>query len=267
VFRVTLVWSDPEGVTLGDKATPLLVNNLDLLVVKHSSGDLLVGNHQHFADPLNPMAFDDVNNVEQISIQAVQAVTTYSVQVRGADVPKGPQRFALVINGNFHQQPLSACQGPLVCPNRCSGHGECATETGQCMCQPEFTGSDCSQTVESLAVTVASNTRTSTSSGTVASGTWVYYTVDTQNAISTTIVLSRSGLPVSGRGGADLFVSKDAKFPSIRDFDYRGIPSGADNLSIVLVSGSTTSYRVGVFGRYGSSNKFDLTITQVMTPA
>ena len=32
-----------------------------------------------------------------------------------------------------------------VCPNLCSGHGDCQLNTGECSCYEQFTGADCSK--------------------------------------------------------------------------------------------------------------------------
>src|SRR5690606_14566350 len=45
-------------------------------------------------------SFDTVNNVENVYVQSA-AAGTWTVQVSGANVPQGPQPFALVVDGTF----------------------------------------------------------------------------------------------------------------------------------------------------------------------
>ena len=157
-FRATLVWSDPPASLA---ASWLLVNNLDLSVYDRSSDRLYVGN-QHWTDH-EPM-FDTTNNVEQVTIPHHLLTTNglISVHVRGSSVPiDGPQKYALVVNGQFDALPLEACTASLpsppsavslspLCPNRCSGHGTCSRD-GVCQCEIGYGGPACSQTSVRLA--------------------------------------------------------------------------------------------------------------------
>ena len=47
----------------------------------------------------------------------------YTIRVRGADVPMGPQAFALVVTGRGETTPCVA--DPPECPANCSGRGVC----------------------------------------------------------------------------------------------------------------------------------------------
>lgn len=93
-LRVTIAWDDPPGTP---NVNPTLVNDLDLLVIGP-------GGTQFFPwtlDPLNPSAnavrtqrnFRDNN--EQVLIDNPVA-GAYLVEVRGFNVPQGPQPFSLV---------------------------------------------------------------------------------------------------------------------------------------------------------------------------
>jgi len=85
-FRATLVWSDYPGSLASARA---LVNDLDLEVID-PRGLCFRGNGG--SQP------DRVNTVEDVVIDAPVS-GTYRVIVRGANVPLGPQPFALVISG------------------------------------------------------------------------------------------------------------------------------------------------------------------------
>jgi hypothetical protein len=83
-LRVTLAWSDYPGSPTAAKA---LVNDLNL-VVTGPDGSRLLGNGKA----------DDLNNVEGVDIAAPQD-GAYTVEVQAANVPNGPQPYAVVISG------------------------------------------------------------------------------------------------------------------------------------------------------------------------
>jgi subtilisin family serine protease len=83
-LSLTLSWSDYPGSPTAGKA---LVNDLNL-VVTGPDGQALQGNGKT----------DDVNNVEGLDI-AAPADGTYTVEVQAANVPNGPQPYALVVSG------------------------------------------------------------------------------------------------------------------------------------------------------------------------
>jgi PGF-pre-PGF domain-containing protein len=81
-LRATLVWTDYPGSPASGKA---LVNDLDLTVT--GSGNTYYGNG----------APDSTNNVEAVEIKNIVA-GNYQFTVTGANVPQGPQPFALVLS-------------------------------------------------------------------------------------------------------------------------------------------------------------------------
>lgn len=83
-LKLVLVHTDFPG--------PRLVNNLNLLVTG-PDGKTRVGNGKGVGG-----SFDAANNVETVAIAAA-AAGNYSVQVIGANVPNGPQPYALVVVG------------------------------------------------------------------------------------------------------------------------------------------------------------------------
>ncbi len=93
-LEVTLVWSDPPALPSAAKA---LVNDLDLFVVApdgqfYRGNFLLDGSSQPGGYP------DAVNNVERVYVAEPMA-GTWRVEVRGTNIPQGPQPFALVLSG------------------------------------------------------------------------------------------------------------------------------------------------------------------------
>lgn len=93
-FRVSLVWSDREGA---EAAHGALVNDLDLEVTG-PDGTVYYGN-DIIDDGLLDGDVDHTNNVEGIDL--APAIGTYTVTVRGYNVPSGPQPFALVVSGDM----------------------------------------------------------------------------------------------------------------------------------------------------------------------
>ena len=88
-LRVTLVWSDTQGTEASHGA---LVNDLDL-ELSGPGGALHIGNAI-----ITGGTPDRNNNVEGVDL-ATPAVGSYTVTVRGFNVPSGPQPFALVVSG------------------------------------------------------------------------------------------------------------------------------------------------------------------------
>ncbi|WP_293758250.1 S8 family serine peptidase [Vallitalea sp.] len=92
-LTISLVWSDYPGSTAASKA---LVNDLDIKVTS-PSGIIYYGND--FTQPYNS-SYDRLNNVENIYINSPET-GNYSVEVKGYNVPQGPQSFALFASANF----------------------------------------------------------------------------------------------------------------------------------------------------------------------
>jgi subtilisin family serine protease len=87
-FKVTLAWTDYPANPSAEKT---LVNDLDLTVLG-PDGEVL-GNH------MIAKGADRLNNVENVAVAAPKA-GTYTVTVKGYNIPQGPQRFSLVVAGN-----------------------------------------------------------------------------------------------------------------------------------------------------------------------
>jgi hypothetical protein len=91
-LKVMLAWTDVPG-TPG--ASQILVNDLDLSVVKDGVITL-----PWVLDPENPSAnavrdYDGLNNMEQVTIDNPSA-GTYTIKVNGSTIPGDPQDFAVV---------------------------------------------------------------------------------------------------------------------------------------------------------------------------
>jgi subtilisin family serine protease len=87
-LKVTLAWTDYPASPSAEKT---LVNDLDL-VVKGPDGEIL-GNQ------MIAKGADHVNNVENVVVAAPKG-GTYTVTVKGYNIPQGPQRFSLVVSGS-----------------------------------------------------------------------------------------------------------------------------------------------------------------------
>lgn len=99
-FKATLAWSDFASTT---SAAKNLVNDLDL-VVTAPGGTQYLGNV--FAGGWSQAggAADRVNNLENVYV-ASAAGGTWTLTVRGYNVPNGPQPFALVVDAAFGAPP------------------------------------------------------------------------------------------------------------------------------------------------------------------
>jgi subtilisin family serine protease len=90
-FKVTLAWTDYPANPSADKT---LVNDLDLSV-KGPDGKEILGNAM-----LGTNGADHTNNVENVVVAAPTA-GTYTVTVKGYNIPQGPQKFSLVASGSI----------------------------------------------------------------------------------------------------------------------------------------------------------------------
>jgi subtilisin family serine protease len=95
-LKITLAWSDYPS---SDAATINLVNDLDL-EVSGPGGAFYRGNVFAGGWSAAGGSADRRNNVENVYVQSA-AAGTWTVTVRGFNVPSGPQPFALVVDGSF----------------------------------------------------------------------------------------------------------------------------------------------------------------------
>lgn len=92
-LKVTLVWSDYPST---ESASINLVNDLDLTVT--SGGTTYRGNVFSGGWSAAGGTADRRNNVENVYIQT-PAAGTYTVTISGFNIPNGPQKFALAVDG------------------------------------------------------------------------------------------------------------------------------------------------------------------------
>ena len=97
-LKISLVWSDAEGTPMS--GVPDLVNNLNLSVTAPDGATVYKGNVFSGGWTITGGSPDVVNNVENVYVQFPMS-GTWTVNVSGANVPQGPQPFALVVNAAF----------------------------------------------------------------------------------------------------------------------------------------------------------------------
>jgi hypothetical protein len=107
-LKITVVWSDYPST---DTASVNLVNDLDLVVTGPSG--TYRGNVFSNGWSATGGTADRRNNVENVYIQT-PAAGTYTVTVSGFNVPNGPQKFALAVDGG------SFGTGPTATPTNTS---------------------------------------------------------------------------------------------------------------------------------------------------
>ncbi len=103
-FKVSLVWSDYPA---SGSAAKSLVNDLDL-IVQSPTGEIYEGNNftGGWSAQGATQTADRINNVENVYVQEA-APGTWTVSVQAFNVPHGPQRYALVIDGAFEPAPTA----------------------------------------------------------------------------------------------------------------------------------------------------------------
>ncbi len=96
-LNVMVYWTESSASPMTSKA---LINNLDMQMAAPGGDVSLPWLLDPTADPVNLNApatkgFDDLNNVEQITLENPEA-GTYSIQIDGTEVPMGPQEYYIV---------------------------------------------------------------------------------------------------------------------------------------------------------------------------
>jgi hypothetical protein len=118
-LKVSLVWTDFAST---ETAAANLVNNLNLTVTG-PGGVTYRGNVFGGGWSTTGGSADNVNNVENVYVQSA-AAGTWTVQVSGANVPSGPQPFAIVVRGTGPATPPTPPTAP-------SGLSATATSSSQ----------------------------------------------------------------------------------------------------------------------------------------
>jgi hypothetical protein len=94
-LKVTVVWSDYPST---ESASINLVNDLDVVVKSPSGGTTYLGNVFSSGWSATGGSADRRNNVENVYVQSATA-GDWTIEVKGFNVPNGPQPFALVVDG------------------------------------------------------------------------------------------------------------------------------------------------------------------------
>lgn len=109
-LKVTVVWTDYPST---DAASINLVNDLDLTVTGPSGtfrGNVFSGGWS-----VTGGSADRRNNVENVYIQS-PAAGTYTVTVNGFNIPNGPQKFAVAVDGGTLGTGPTPTPGPTNTP-------------------------------------------------------------------------------------------------------------------------------------------------------
>ena len=242
-FKATLSWTDPPGPL---QSSFILLNQLDLLVSFDPDDDddarsirrVWIGN-AHDIDGGNAtetLQWDTNNNHEKVIIRHPRS-GRYTVVVRGTHIVESPQRYALIVTGQFddandtsdtaHRHTTStACPAHIRCPNACSGHGVCVTSAaaavaaginsthindGACRCDSHYAAADCSvaaQRLEPDTVVTA----------TVIPNEWAYYYFDADRSTS---LVSFKIVRTSPSGDPDFYLTSPRRpgYPTLAYYD------------------------------------------------
>jgi subtilase family protein/Big-like domain-containing protein/purple acid phosphatase-like protein len=148
-LKVTLAWDDPPGTPNVD---PALVNDLDLVVFDPGNTQRFPWTLAGLANPAAPAVQTQKNaidNLEQVYV-ANPPAGVYRVEIRGFNVPQGPQ-------------PFSLCASPLLV--NCSRAGSASLDKAKYSCSSTATMTviDCDlNTNDSVVETVQVNIRSTT---------------------------------------------------------------------------------------------------------
>ncbi len=199
-FKVTLVWSDYPST---ESASSNLVNNLNLTVTGPSG--TYRGNVFNGGWSTTGGSADSTNNVENVYVQNAQA-GTWTVTVSGANVPQGPQPYALVVDGQFGTVS-TATNTPTALPTNTATNTPLPTATGTATNTP-LPSATATNTPIPTATSTATNTplptATNTATHTPEPGTCVTYnSSDVPISLPNGISSISSNLSISGSGTID----------------------------------------------------------------
>ncbi|PWU99152.1 putative subtilisin-like serine peptidase [Trypanosoma cruzi] len=133
-IRVSLVWTDIGSAMEGSAIS--LVNNLDVLLVDSKGAVYFAGENK---------TLDTTNVMEQICLPiSWELAAGFRVFVYGGSVHEGNnQPYALVVSGpGLSYVDNASIMSGVVCPNNCSGNGNCFG--GICECHTGYRFIDCS---------------------------------------------------------------------------------------------------------------------------
>ncbi len=111
-LKVTVVWSDYPST---ESASINLVNDLDVTVRGPGGTPVYLGNVFSGGWSATGGSADRRNNVENVYVQSA-GVGTWTIEVKGFNVPNGPQSFALVVDGATTLTEVQAQNTGLLSP-------------------------------------------------------------------------------------------------------------------------------------------------------
>jgi len=134
---------------------------------------------------------------------------------------------------NIRVDLTAACPGIPMC----SGNGKCTN--GVCQCNGNFSGAACDQKFTSLL-------NGPSSSGSVDTNNWIFYTIYVRNTTYLTINLVEQ----STVGYLWLFANRGSIAPDLRNYDYseKQTKSKFHRLHLTFPSAQTTLWTIGVYG-------------------
>lgn len=106
-FKAVLVWTDAPAA---NGANPAIINNLDLEVVS-PGGTLYRGNNISNYES-QPGGTADSKNVEEMVIRSTAEIGTYTITIKGTNVPQGPQPYSLIVLSGLANVPVYE-KGPV----------------------------------------------------------------------------------------------------------------------------------------------------------
>ncbi len=214
-FKVTLVWTDYPSTAA---AAANLVNDLNLVVTAPDGTTAYLGNVFSGGWSQTGGSADSVNNVENVYVQSA-AAGTWTVTINGANVPQGPQPFAIVVDGQFGVAPTPT--NTPIPPTNTPGPSPTPTDIPTGPVCNTYNSADTPINMPNGVATISSNISVAGTSGSITDvnvtidnpHAWVgdlIFTVSGPTTASVTVI-DQPGVPAStyGCSGDDILATLD----------------------------------------------------------
>jgi hypothetical protein len=140
------------------------------------------------------------------------------------------------------------------CPNNCSGHGTCNSSTGQCTCQTNYQGTDCSIIVYPL------QNGTLKTGQSVKSHEWIFYTITTTSGQGFIVEVRQD----SSSMDVDLYLLRNS-LPSLTNYEVSNTDF-VQNFTVTVDNARTGVWYIGAYGYASTTFSIRINVSGTQCP-